>query len=225
MGKLNLKPLLVIVSVLVATLGIAAGFFDKPHAVYVTVFLTPLFLFFAFLEHISEFKAGKGGFEAKTRTIISNAETAVDGMHAQVLFSAKIMLALVSNKMGWAEHYSPSEVEVFKEQNVKILSEMGISIEVIKKEALSEWHKNVLSFYKGHLMSYWVAARPIVQSEFKKLKDIDNSKLPNALRACYATIGVTDREELIKDFEFIIKNREHRRPDQWLDILGLPCLK
>lgn len=219
------KKVLVIVAILLAIIGTFAGYMGKPHASYTSLILTPLFLCFAFLEHIAEFKAGKSGFEAKTRRLISDAESAVDGVHSLALLNAKIMLDVLSDKMGWGDHYLPEEVEKLKEETVKVLREMGIPNKVIKAEALSGWYQNIIMFYRHNLTSYWVAAREEVQSEMKKLNKVEDSELPAALRGVYSKLEVTDREEFVADLEYLIANREHRRPEKWLEIRKISCLK
>ena len=223
--KTEYKIILVCVAIGIALIGIISACFDKNHAAYISLILTFIFLCFAFVDNISEFKASKTGFEAKTRSIIFEAESAVEGTHNLALLSSKVFLELLSNKMGWSDHYSPIDVEEIKEETISVLREMGIPMEAIKKHALSGWYSNVVSFYRERLTSYWVAACEEVQFEMKKLHDIKDEDLPTALRQTYSKLGITDRDEYINDFENIINTREHRRPNNWLDICKLECIK
>lgn len=219
------NKLLVWIAICLAIAGISAACCGKIHALYATVVLTPIFLCFAFVEHIAEFKAGKSGFEAKTRGLITDAKSAVEGVHELALLHGKMTLDLLSKAMQWEGHYQPEEVEKLKQETVQVLREMGIPLEAIKEKALAGWYRNMMQFYRGRLTSYWVAARPEVQAEMKKLHKLGDEELAVALRETYSKLGILDRDEVVKDFQHLVKTREHRRPDRWLDIQKMECLK
>jgi hypothetical protein len=218
-----MKNILTLIALLVLGFSLWSGKLAM-HGLMMVAFLSFLaLLFFANLDRISEFKAGKSGFEAKTREVTKVVEEAKSTIKELQLLSKIVAMAALSlvKRTGRIGGYSDEEEETIKESILKVLHQLGIPDEE-RKELLHEWHKFVRFDYAHYILggpTILSNLTPEQRAQEEKLRHggLDNIPSPEELTQFLGECGLLSPEvkELIDDYRYYIKCQEHRRPEVW----------
>ncbi len=180
-------------------------------------------LLFANLDRIAVFKAGKSGFEAQTREItkvVDQAKSAIKELQDLARIVAATTLSLVQ-RSGRLGGYTDSEKEEVKQSILRLLTQLDLTEEV-RKGVLSEWHSWNELDYVFYILGGNTIPRDFDAQQVQEWKELrargrENRPTPYELKYFLEKHQRLNdyREELIKDYEYYIKHREHRRPDVW----------
>ncbi len=182
------------------------------------------FLFFGHLDRISEFRADKSGFEAKTRKLdrtVSNAQEAIKELRslAKIVGHVTLSLAVRSGRFGG---YSVEEVESLKRSILSVYDELGLG-EGEKAEALGDYHRFTRFDYVYSILgdsSGTMYFPDELHAERRTLIELseDPKCTPETLRNFLEKAGKLSREviELIGDYEHFCNTGEHRRTELFL---------
>ena len=192
------------------------------------------YAFFAFigllvaanLDRISEFKASGSGIEAKTRevrAVIARAETTLLELQLLARTVAEVTLSLVSRTGRW-DGYDDDEAERIKTSVLEVLKKVGVPESDIPS-ILSEWNRTVEFDYAHFILGGSTIPETkdaTVMPEWTSLREggiRSTIPTPATLRTFLTKHKfMTDRlDEYLKDYEYFLANRVHRRPEAWAD--------
>ena len=182
------------------------------------------------LDRISEFKATIGGVEARTRDVVTRAETAISELQLLAAKIAELSLSLVK-RQGRLGGYSDAEEDSIRDSMLSVLTKLGLSENKIQS-VLHEWHQCV-DFDYTHLIlgGHQIPDDPTseVLEEWQALRKggMTNIPSPQILRRFLSKHGYLTPKvnEHINDYEYYLQNRSHRRPDAWSDRMNWGRLK
>lgn len=172
------------------------------------------------LDRISEFKASKSGFEAKTRDLVAKAEVALSELQLLATNVAQLSLSFVMRQGRWGG-YSDEEKEKIRSSVLGVLNKLDLSQEVINS-VLKEWHQ-VEEFDYAHCIlggsRIPEGVSPSVMVEWRQLREggLFNCPTPIRLREFLNKHQLMTGmlEELLADYEFYLVHHKHRRPQVW----------
>ncbi len=217
-----MKWFLSICAVLAFGAGVALGYFGHNSLLAAGLIAFIALLVAANLDRISEFKASRSGIEARTRDVVTRAETAVSELQLLATQVAELSLSLVKRQGRWGG-YSDDEQDAIRTSVLGVLTKLGISEKSIQS-VLREWH-HVVEFDYSHFILGGSRipenAPPEVLAEWKAMREggLTSFPSPESLRIFLSKYGyiTSDIEELLKDYEYYCVNRSHRRPNVWRD--------
>lgn len=224
-----MKPSLTIVSLAILAIGLYAGW-NELHSVLVIGFLAFVTLLFtAHLDQIAEFKASGSGIEARTRAVVTQAKNTVTEMQTLARIFAKTTLSSVK-RTGRIGGYEDDEEERIKTSVLSVLKNIGIS-ESEYDNILHDWYcltefDYAMAILGGHTIPQGFDDQAI-QVEWKALRDFKHIPTPTQLKEFLAKWDLLDEAHLeyIKDYDYYITNREHRRLKVWRERKSWGVLK
>lgn len=172
------------------------------------------------LDRVSEFKASKDGFEARTHNVIARAEFAVKELHVLAIQVAELSLSLVK-RQGRLGGYSDDEEETIRSSVLSVLRKLGVSEET-DNQILREWHQIVEFDYVGAILGGNFAPERATNEQIAEWKSLRNGGItsypsPNDIRMFLSKSNylTTEIEERIQDYEHYIIHKTHRRINEW----------
>ena len=218
-----MKNFLSIISLIVLGFSLWFGISSMPGEMFIAVIAFFTLLFFANLDRISEFKASKSGFEAKTREvkeIVEEAKITIKQIQilSKIVASTTLSLVKRSGRMGG---YSDDEEEKIKESILNVLLQLKISKEECE-DVLKEWHKFIEFDYTHYILGGPNVPPNLNPKQIEKWEELRRSGLMNIpspetltqfLNQCDLLSDET--KEVIEDLKYYIGHRKHRRPDIW----------
>lgn len=215
-----MKWFLTITAMLFLTAGMALGFLGHHLLLFTGGIGFVGLLVAANLDRISEFKASREGFEARTRDVVARAEVAVSELHLLATQVAELSLSLVKRQGRWGG-YTDDEQESIRSSVLAVLGKLGLP-DGTNEKVLREWHRVVEFDYVGAILGgshIPEGANNEETAEWKSLRrgGIANYPSPSEVRAFLEKhrFITNEVEQRIQDYEFYIQNRTHRRPDEW----------
>ena len=210
---------LTIASLVSLAIGLFSGWHEL-HGVLIIGFLAFVALLFTtHLDQISEFKASSSGIEAKTRAVITKAENTVSELQSLAQIFAETTLSSVKRTGRWGG-YDDDEQEKIKNSVLDVLTQIGVP-ESETDSVLTDWYRFTEFDYAIGILGVSTIPQEFedqsIQTEWKALRDFKNTPTPNQIKEFLNKWGLLDEErsEYIKDYEYYINNRKHRRPDVW----------
>ncbi len=177
------------------------------------------FLFIANIDKIKRASVSRDGFEIEARETIKKAEITIQEMHELSKLVAQTSLSLVKRGSRWGG-YSEGEQEIIKGNVLHILSQLGIKKEEQEK-LLAEWHEYTEIDYVLLILGSQVPTK-WPQKENEKWKEMrkdlrTNRPTPSEIKKLLEKNNALSElhSEAIKDYEYYIQHREHRRPEFW----------
>ena len=207
--------------VLICTLW--AGYTDKVGVMAILTLLVFGLLFFANIEKFSEFTAGLKGFSAKPREVIAEAKAVT----TEIKQLAKV---LVENQISSLIHHNrlSSIGELEKENRKDELLDRLRSIDVPEdevQETLGDWYKYMIRDYSQAIIgegACGAAAKGISQDCYEEYMEFrnrtsENPATPDELEQFFEKFKILtpEKKEQIEDYGYYLKEKKHRRPDEW----------
>jgi len=218
-----MKIVLTVIAIVALACSLYAGFSGHDSVMWVAFLSFLALLLFANLDRIAVFKAGRLGFEAQTREItkvVDQAKSAIKELQDLARIVAATTLSLVQ-RSGRLGGYTDSEKEEVKQSILRLLTQLDLT-EEDKKGVLSEWHSwNELDyvFYilGGNTIPRDFDAQQVQEWKALRARGRENRPTPDELKSFLEKHQRLNdyREELIRDYEYYTKHRQHRRPDVW----------
>ena len=200
-----------------------AGYTDKVEVMAISALLVFGLLFFANIEKFSYFTAGLKGFSAKTRKVIDEAKA----VSTEIKQLAKV---LVENQISSLIHHmrvssiGESEKENIKDELLDRLRSIDIPEDEVQ-ETLGDWYKYMIRDYSQAIIGEGgseAAAKEISQECYEEYKEflkrtIENPVTPDELEQFFGKFKILtpDKKEQIEDYRYYLKEKKHRRPDEW----------
>ena len=212
--------LLTIAGFLTLGIGLWAGIDGKTAVLTFSFLAFAALLFTANLDRISEFKATGTGIEAKTREVLQRAEITLNELQILAQQVGAVTLSLVKRN-GRLGGYSDAEETEIKRSVLSVLKQVGIQESEFPK-ILDEWHKITDFDYAHYILGGNTipdGAAPEALKEWKELRagGIVKIPTPDEIKRFLESNGFIKPElhERIKDYEYYLNVRKHRRPEIW----------
>ncbi len=186
-----------------------------------TFFLTLAFAVLANLDKIKKFKASSSGLELEAHEIIKKAEVTINELHKLAKLVAQTTLSLVKRSSRYGG-YPEGEQEMIKSNALNLISQLGIN-EQEQKDLLKEWDEYteidyVLLILGSQIPSTWPKEEHQKWKEMRKdLKA--NRPTPKQIKELLEKNNAFSKlhEEAIRDYEYYLQKKKHRRPEIWLN--------
>lgn len=185
-----------------------------------------IFIFLVFmynLEKFSEIRATTKGFEAKTRDIIKEAEITIKELQnlGKTLVRTELSLVMRNGRIGG---YPEDEKDKVKKSIINILNELNVPEDEQGKIFDEEWNRFIVFDYVMGILGNGRIPQDFTEGEKEEWKDLRQDilndppspdKIEKFLVKCDCLSN--ERSELIEDYRFFLKEKEHRRPEIWKD--------
>lgn len=154
--------------------------------------------------------------------ISQEASKAISEIKVMAKILAKTNLSLVSRTGRWDSGYSDKEKEEIKESTLNILQRLKLpEADITATINDSGWHKYEEFDYADSICSYNILHKYLNSEQIKELNNLWHDGTlppsPKTIRSFLSSAGALSSEvnELIKDYDYYIKNHIHRRPEIW----------
>lgn len=161
-----------------------------------------------------------GPLRAKLRKQVEEAEQVITAIRALATQVASTTLSLVK-RSGRLGGYDDEEEEAIRIEVHDLLKQLGVGESEVN-DTLNEWHRFTELDYSLFTLGGTQVPKDLPQEHQPRWKELRSGgvkkiPLPEELKEFFEQAGMltSEREELIKDYEFYLKNRKHRRPDHW----------
>lgn len=215
-----MKWFLTITAMLFLAAGMALGFLGYHSLLFTGGIGFVGLLVAANLDRISEFKASREGFEARTRDVVARAEVAVNELHLLATQVAELSLSLVK-RQGRLGGYTDDEEESIRSSVLAVLDKLRLP-DGTNEKVLREWHQFIEFDYVVAILGGSHIPEGANNEEIAEWKSLHRGGIasypsPSELRTFLEKHGfiTNEVERRIQDYEFYIHNRAHRRPDEW----------
>lgn len=215
-----MKKILTAISIAILGIGLWAGFSQNTGVLTVGFLSFVVLLFTANIDSIAEFKASGTGIEAKTREVIQKAEGTMAELQLLAKQVGKVTLSLVK-RSGRIGGYADDEADEIKESILGTLSEVGIT-ETEFREVLHDWNKLTEFDYSHYILGGSTIPEGVSSETLKEWKSLRSGGIkeipsPKDLQAFLSKHNflTPEIEEWLKDYQYFIENRCHRRPKEW----------
>lgn len=218
-----MKWFLTIAAIIMLAVGLYVGLFGHDYVMLMAFGGFVALLVAANLDRISEFKASKSGFEARTREVsevIAEAKSTVSELQLLARNIGELTLSLVK-RSGRFGGYNEDEKEKIKSSVLDVLRKVGIP-ESEFSAILTEWYRfTEFDYAHGILGGSYIpeSVDDAVLMEWESLREGGIVQIPDpeTLRAFLSKHNFLNEEfeELLKDYEFFCSHKIHRRPDVW----------
>lgn len=231
MNSMFIKIIQFILSYIILAFSFWSGYVGKLDVMVISFLAFILIVFVNNMDKISEIKATAKGIEAKTREVVAKAEVTIEELQnmAKILAKTELSLIIRSGRLG---SFNAEERERVKDSILSILENLKVSKEEQDRILDTDWNKFIVFDYahailgRGHIPQGF---SPEEIKQWEKLREggVENPPSPNQIKEFLIEVGclTEEREELIKDYEYFIKNKKHRRPEIWKDYLDWGPLK
>lgn len=215
-----MRWLLTICSIAVLAAVLTLGFFGHTDLLSTGLIGSIALLVAANLDRISEFKASASGVEARTREVVNRAEGAIAELRVLALHVAEVSLSLAMRQGRWGG-FSDNDLDRLRKSVIENLQRLGISDEQ-SRLVLKDWHQIVEFDYAYHILGGSRIpdnASPEVRKQWDAMRQggFERYSTPDELEQFLRSTNYLrpDLQELIEDYRFYIKERQHRRPEIW----------
>jgi hypothetical protein len=156
------------------------------------------------------------------RLVLKEARTTISEMKELSKLAIQTNLSLVQRSGRWGG-YSQKEKELIKNHTLDVATKLKLSQEE-QKDILKEWHMYTELDYVLFILGNQVPVKwpKEEQQKWHNYREglVDKRPSPSEIREL---LKINDsltkgHEELIKDYEYYIKNKTHRRPEVWENI-------
>lgn len=212
-----------ILSLALLGLFVFAGLKSMYQFMWASLFSFGILMFFAHIDQIKKIKFGKSGFEAETKELnelIGRAKVTINELQQIAIVVGSLTLSLVqrSGRMGG---YDETEKENIKDEIISLLSNLDLKQNEIDK-LFKEWYSWVELDYVFCILGNNIVPEGFDETQISEWKALrrrgrNNLPSPDELKEFLKRNGkLTElREELIVDYEYYIKTKQHRRLDTW----------
>ncbi len=156
------------------------------------------------------------------RLVLKEAQTTITEMKELSKLAIQTNLSLVQRSGRWSG-YSQKEKELIKNHTLDVATKLKLT-QKEQREILNEWHiytelDYVLFILGNQLPTKWSKEEQKIWKSFRE-DLIHKRPSPSEVRELLKRNNslTPDHEELIKDYEYYIKNKSHRRPEVWKHI-------
>ena len=214
-----MRLFLSIVGILIFMVGLAAGFLGHFQVLWVSCVGFVGCLIAANLDRISEFTATSKGVTAKTRELITRAESAVTQLQSLTAVVAEVALSLVK-RSGRLGGYSDAEQEAIRDRVSVILEKVSVPKHELP-DIFKEWHRITEFDYVHAILGSNAVPQgePAVIAEWNGLRSggIARVVTPEQLREYLTKHGfmTPERDSYIEDYAYYRQHGTHRRPNVW----------
>jgi hypothetical protein len=221
-GQNTMKWVLVITGTCFLIMGFICGYIGKTSLVNYCLWCGFGLIVAGNLDRIEKFKWSSDGIEAQTREVIERAEIAVSELQLLAVHLATLSLSLVK-RQGRLGGYKDDEQEQIRSSVFNVLTKLSITPSQTE-QVLDEWHRFVEFDYAHFILggsNTPLNASPEVLSKWRALRGggIAGYPAPHELRIFLTKNNFISEEleERLKDYEYYIQHRTHRRPSSWKD--------
>jgi hypothetical protein len=214
-----MRVFLSIAGVLIFVAGLGAGFLEHLQVLWVSCVGFVGCLIAANLDRISEFTASTKGVSAKTREVITRAESAITQLQSLAAVVAEVTLSLVK-RSGRLGGYSDADEDAVRERVLGALDKLAVPKSELPS-IMKEWHRiteydYVLAILGGNTVPGGMG--PAVE-EWKALRAGGFSKVatPEQVREYLEKHGflTPERGSYLEDYEYYRQHGVHRRLSVW----------
>jgi len=215
-----MKALLNIGGIAAVAFSLWAGWADK-HAVMSAGMLASFCLLFAGnLDRISEFRAGAGGFSAKTRNLINEASSILMQLQnlARIMATTELSLVVRSGRFGT---YSDDEKEQVRQQVLRILDELEVSKQE-QERVLADWHRFTILDYGHAILGGSRVPDHLSDEQIEEWKRVrgggaKDPPSPDDIEHFLESVNVLTDEKRgqLEDHRHYLVHHKHRRPREW----------
>lgn len=196
------------------------GVKEQPAEMGLAIIAGAIGMAFSSLDKFEFFKGA--GFEAKTRElrkVVDEGNETLERLRAVTLFSAESVLTQViaMGRLG-VNLRLRNETKAKVDRILKVINAQPDEIDEVEKY----WRKYTIADYISHILGGSTVPDGFNQDEINEWKElrkglIDNPTSPENLRDFLAKYGMldTEREGLIKDYEYYLENSIHRDEEAW----------
>jgi len=217
-----MRTLLLILGLLALIFALLSAWFEKNIAASISIISFLTFMFYAFIDKISKFKAGVTGFEAETKDVVQEAKHTIKEM--QILGKKTILLLIsIIQRMGrFDSGFSFIDRDNIKRDMAQLLYDLNFS-----KEHINEAFKNS-DWYKYCIIDYVLKVMHLVSDdEISKKYDLlyingtpDISAFNNFINELELFTNKSHKmtneiQEWIDDYRYFVENAEHRNLEKW----------
>ena len=221
-----MKWFLTITGILILVAGLVAGFFGAS-AWVMPIALGGLvaLLIFANLDQIAGFKVSGSGIEATTREareVIAKAESTLSELQLLARNVGEVTLSLVkrSGRMGG---YADAEAEKIKTSVLDVLKKVGVP-DAEFPSVLGDWNRFTEFDYAHFILGGSTIPDTKdagLMKDWQRLREGGIAKIPTPqdLRSFIVkhNLMTPTLEDYIKDYEYFLAHREHRRTEVWAE--------
>lgn len=208
-----------------------SGYIGKLDVMIVAFISFILIVFINNLDKISEIKATAKGFEAKTREIVEKAEVTIEQLQKIALVLADTELSVVIRSGRWGG-FTKEEKEKLKNSVLSILDQLKIPVSEQEKILDHDWNRYIIFDYAHALSGGSYVPDGLTSDQLKEWEalrsgGVNNPATPEQLKNFLEKYGYLNQEieEFLKDYEYFLKNKKHRRPEVWKGHLNLGQFK
>ena len=208
--------------------GVVAGpvilaLIENPHVGWASMVAGLVLIIASRIEDIVEI--GFGTFKARLERRVADVEDAMNAVRELARSNARMTLDLVQFS-GRFDGFPEEDKERVLENTRSLLIELGVEQQEIDATEVG-WHAAVEFDY-----AIWATGNSRVPkdldsnhvSDWNALREggIVGRRTPQDIRAFFQRLEILtpERENILKDYEFYIENRHHRRPEAWRNRRG-----
>lgn len=225
-----MKWLLTISALISLAAGLTLGTFGHLQVLWAAVGAALFLLVCANADRIAELSATRDGITAKTRDLVLRTEGAISELQMLAAQLAALGLSLIK-RQGRFGGYKVDEEQRLRASTLAVVRRLGVR-ETEIRSAMSDWHAvEDFDYVQGILGN---SQLPAPRDDNDLVKDWKNLRsfhygeapTPSAISTFLTKYQLLDpfRQELIEDYEYYIRHRDHRRPDVWAKHLHWPPL-
>jgi len=215
-----MRIFLSIAAVLIFVAGLATGYLGYPQVMWASCVGFIGCLVAANLDRISEFTASAKGVTAKTRDVITRAESAVTQLQALAAVVAEVTLSLVK-RSGRLGGYSDADEDAVRKRVLGTLDKLAVPKSELSS-IMKEWHRiteydYVLAILGSNRIPGSVDPRAIEEWKTLRAGGFSNVATPEQVRA-YLTkhdFLTPERATYLEDYDYYRQHGAHRRPAVW----------
>ena len=188
---------------------------------WVTLLAAVISLLASRFDDVVKFKFSKSGVESEMREVLQEARATVSQLHLLAGELSKIILWTMQAQGRWGGN--PKSQNEMRDKVIETLANLGVDKEKIS-EVVSVEHPYIDFDYAAYV------TRPLHRevhgdnlqkwNEFfspDKRKGIGYEPKPNELEDFLKSVNLfsDDVKERLEDYRYFLKNRKHRRPNEW----------
>jgi hypothetical protein len=215
-----MRVFLSIAGVLIFVAGLAMGFLGYSQVMWASCVGFIGCLIAANLDRISEFNASATGVTAKTREVITRAESAVTQIQALATVVAEVTLSLVK-RSGRLGGYSDADADAVLERVLGTLDKLAVPKSELPN-VMREWRRITEYDYVLAILGSTRAPGSVDPNAIKEWNALragafSNIATPEQVRTYLTKYGflTPDRVTYLEDYEYYRAHGAHRRPSVW----------
>lgn len=208
-----------IISILLVICCVYAGLIKNYSTAGLCFVLAIAFLTIANIGKIKKLRATPSSFEIEAQETIRKAEITIQEMRELSKLVGQTALSLMKRSSRYGG-YPEGEQEIIKENVLSIWSQIGIK-EKEQEALLAEWHEYTEIDYVLLIMGSQVPSK-WPKEEYEKWQEMrvdlrTNRPTPLEIKELLKNNNALSELHLesLKDYEYYIQHRKHRRPEFW----------